>query len=91
MYSIYRREFHGGHVFLEFCGSILGSVPNGANLTAYGHRTAKVERHSRYVGMGVESNKEASCDETHSHTQALTHSHTWRDDKATKFDDLGLS
>ena len=32
----------------------------------------------RYVGMGVcvESNKGASCDETHSHTQALTHSHT---------------
>ena len=71
----------------------MGSVPNGANLTAYIHKIAKVERHSRYVGMGVcvESNKEASCGETHSHTQALTHSHTWRDDKATKFDDFGLS
>ena len=44
-----------------------------------------------YAGYGsvwvcVESDDKAKCDETYS----LTHSHTWRDDLATKLDDLGL-
>ena len=45
-----------------------------------------------YVGMGVsaESDNKDMYNKTYSHTHAPTHSHTWRDDEATKFDDWGL-
>ena len=51
--------------------------------------------------MGVESDNKDRYGETyshththtptHAHTHTRTHPHTWRDDEATKFDDLGLS
>ena len=68
--------------------------PAGANLTAYRHKMAKSVAPFEVwecVGMGVcvESDDKTRCDETHLHTP--THSHTWRDDLAAKFDDLSLS
>ena len=69
--------------FLIQIHTLLGTDPNGANLTAYGYRIAKVERHSSYASMWVceyvwkATKRPVVAKHTHtpkhSHTHTLTH------------------